>query len=60
MIVVTLFSGDIVPVIGPDNVLPGSWFTTNQDENRSAENAEREANRQYHCAVRESRTGLTC
>ncbi len=41
------------PVINPDNVRPGEWFTPKSS-------ASEEANRQYVCAVREARTGLQC
>lgn len=47
----------VEPVIGPDNVLPGSWFVPSGGQIRAAE---QEANRQYHCANREARTGLKC
>lgn len=41
------------PVINPENVKPGTWFI-------GIDRAQREADRQYVCVVREARTALKC
>ena len=45
------------PIMNPDNVKPGDWFTPTGVVDKKAE---QRANYEYHCAVREARTGLKC
>ena len=52
-IVIILVFWAQVPVINPDNVRPGDWFTP-------VDYAQQEADRQYTCRVRQERTGLEC